>query len=290
MQLVKHHGRLAKKLKNWVSKITVIAIALLTCCYIYGSKIEPNWIEVVPIQLTIPNLTPAFEEFKIVQISDLHLSRFMPDKRLDRIIKLVNQQQPDVIAITGDIITEGKSFNIKKIENQLSQLVSKSGNLAVLGNHDHWLGSTDKLKQALVHSNIINLDNQVYVIERGTEKLAVAGIDDPFWGQGDLNKVITQLPDDHAAVILVHEPDYLEKIAKTHKFALQLSGHSHGGQIRIPFLAPLVLPYGGKRYFVGLNQVEETIEYTNRGLGMTGLPLRFNSRPEITVFTLHTAS
>jgi hypothetical protein len=145
MQLVKHHGRLAKKLKNWVSKITVIAIALLTCCYIYGSKIEPNWIEVVPIQLTIPNLTPAFEEFKIVQISDLHLSRFMPDKRLERIIKLVNQQQPDAIAITGDIITEGKSFNIKKIENQLSQLVSKSGNLAVLGNHDHWSKATDKL-------------------------------------------------------------------------------------------------------------------------------------------------
>jgi predicted MPP superfamily phosphohydrolase len=142
----------------------------------------------------------------------------------------------------------------------------------------------------LLHSNIINLDNQVYVIERGTEKLSFAGIDDPFWGQGDLDKVITQLPDDNAAVLLVHEPDYLEKIAKTHKFALQLSGHSHGGQIRIPFLAPLVLPYGGKRYFVGLNQVEETIEYTNRGLGMTGLPLRFNSRPEITVFTLHTAS
>jgi hypothetical protein len=290
MQLVKHHGRLAKKLKNWVSKITVIAIALLTCCYIYGSKIEPNWIEVVPIQLTIPNLTPAFEEFKIVQISDLHLSRFMPDKRLDRIIKLVNQQQPDAIAITGDIITEGQSVNFQRIEEKLSQLVSKSGTLAVLGNHDHWSKATDKLKQALVHSNIINLDNQVYVIERGTEKLAVAGIDDPFWGQGDLDKVIPQLPDDNAAVLLVHEPDYLEKIAKTHKFALQLSGHSHGGQIRIPFLAPLVLPYGGKRYFVGLNQVEDTVEYTNRGLGMTGLPFRFNSRPEITVFTLHTAS
>jgi uncharacterized protein len=290
MLLVKHHGRLAKKLKNWVSNLTVIAIALLTCCYIYGSKIEPNWIEVVPIQLTIPNLMPAFEEFKIVQISDLHLSRFMPDKRLERIIKLVNQQQPDAIAITGDIITEGQSVNFQRIEEKLSQLVSKSGTLAVLGNHDHLLGATDKLKQALVHSNIINLDNQVYVIERGTEKLAVAGIDDPFWGQGDLDKVIPQLPDDHAAVILVHEPDYLETIAKTHKFALQLSGHSHGGQIKIPFLTPLVLPYGGKRYFVGLNKVEDTVEYTNRGLGMTGLPFRFNSRPEITVFTLHTAS
>jgi predicted MPP superfamily phosphohydrolase len=290
MLLVKHYGRLAKKLKNWISKFTIIAIALLTCCYIYGSKIEPNWIEVVPIQLTIPNLTTAFDGFKIVQISDLHLSRFMPDKRLDRIIKLVNQQQADAIAITGDIITRNNSFNIRKIENKLSQLVSKSGNLAVLGNHDHWVEATDKLKQALVHSKINNLDNQVYVIERGTEKLAFAGMDDPFWGQGDLDKVITQLPDNIAAVLLVHEPDYLEEIAKTHKFALQLSGHSHGGQIRIPLLTPLILPYGGKRHFVGLNQVEDTVEYTNRGLGMTGLPFRFNSRPEITVFTLHTVS
>ncbi|MGL5944185.1 MAG: metallophosphoesterase [Waterburya sp.] len=290
MLLVKHRSRLAKKLKNWVSKFTVIAIALLTCCYIYGAKIEPNWIEVVPIQLTIPNLTTAFDGFKIVQISDLHLNRFMPDKRLDRIIKLVNQQQADAIAITGDIITEGRSFNSQRIEAKLSQLVSKSGNLAVLGNHDHWGNTTNKLKQALVNSHITNLDNQVYVIERGTEKLDLAGLDDPFWGQGDLDKVVTQLPDDNAAIILVHEPDYLEEIAKTHKFALQLSGHSHGGQIRIPFLTPLILPYGGKRHFVGLNQVEDTVEYTNRGLGMTGLPFRFNSRPEITIFTLHTVS
>ncbi|MGL5834901.1 MAG: metallophosphoesterase [Waterburya sp.] len=290
MLLVKHRSRLAKKLKNWVSKFTVIAIALLTCCYIYGAKIEPNWIEVVPIQLTIPNLTPAFDGFKIVQISDLHLSRFMPDKRLDRIIKLVNQQQADAIAITGDIITEGKNFNSQRIEAKLSQLVSKAGNLAVLGNHDHWGNTTEKLKQALVNSHITNLNNQVYVIERGTGKLVLAGLDDPFWGQGDLDKVVTQLPDDNAAIILVHEPDYLEEIAKTHKFALQLSGHSHGGQIRIPFRTPWVLPYGGQRYFVGLNQVEDTVEYTNRGLGMTGLPLRFNSRPEITVFTLHTVS
>lgn len=88
-------------------------------------------------------------------------------------------------------------------------------------------------------------------------------------------------------VFLVHEPDYIEKSAKTHRFALQLSGHSHGGQIRIPFLTPLVLPCGGKKYFAGLDRVEDTYTYTNRGLGMTNLPLRIGSRPEITVFTLH---
>ncbi|WP_019504610.1 metallophosphoesterase [Pleurocapsa sp. PCC 7319] len=284
----KYYSPSLRTIRRWIGKFTVMAIALLIGCYIYGAKIEPNWIEVVPIQLAIPNLTPAFNEFKIVQISDLHSSRFMPEKRLDNIIKLVNQQQADAITITGDIITKNNDFNARKLEEKLSKLISHEGNLAVLGNHDHWSQVTDKLKQVLVRSKITNLDNQVYVIERGTEKLAFAGLDDPYWGKPDLNRVITQLPHDSAAILLVHEPDYIEKSAKTHKFALQLSGHSHGGQIRIPFLDPLILPPGGRKYFVGLNQVEETVEYTNRGLGMTGLPIRFNSRPEITVFTLHT--
>ena len=107
------------------------------------------------------------------------------------------------------------------------------------------------------------------------------------WGKPDLDRVIKLLPDDSAAILLVHEPDYIAKSAATHKFALQLSGHSHGGQVKIPFLNPLILPYGGQKYFAGLNQVEDTLEYTNRGLGMTAFPLRINSRPEITVFTLY---
>ncbi len=285
--LAKRYYFTLKTIKKWLGMFTIIAIALFASCYIYGSKIEPNWIEVVPIQLAIPNLSPAFNEFKIVQISDLHSNRFMPAQRLDRIIKLVNQQKPDVIAITGDFITRHTDFNSQKLEEKLSKLVPQISTLSVLGNHDHKGNATDKLKQALAHSNVTNLDNQVYVIERGTKKLVFAGVDDPYWGKPDLDRVIKLLPDDSAAILLVHEPDYIAKSAATHKFALQLSGHSHGGQIKIPFLNPLVLPYGGKKYFVGLNQVEDTLEYTNRGLGMTGLPLRINSRPEITVFTLH---
>lgn len=281
------HFPLLKIVGSWVGKLAIIVLALTSCCYIYSSKIEPNWIETVPIELTIPNLSPAFDKFKIVQISDLHTSRFMPKTRLERIIRLVNQQQPDAIAITGDIITKGSYFDPETLEQELSRLKAKT-ELAVLGNHDHWGKQLDELKQVLASSKINNLDNQVYEIERGGEKLAFVGVDDPYWGKPDLEKAIAQLSDNSVAILLVHEPDYIEKTAKTHKFALQLSGHSHGGQIKIPFIDPLVLPYGGEKYFAGLSKVEDTIEYTNRGLGMTGLPLRFNSRPEITVFTLRT--
>ncbi|MCC0177620.1 metallophosphoesterase [Waterburya agarophytonicola K14] len=284
------YPNLFKTIRKWISKITVAILILLVNLYIYSSKIEPNWIEIVPINLTIPNLSPAFNDFKIVQISDLHTSQFMPDQRLNKIIELVNQQNSDAIAITGDIITKRRSFDAKKLRENLSKLVSKDGTFSVLGNHDHWGKQTNRLKKTLKKSNINNLDNQVYVIKRGSEKLAIAGIDDPYWGQPDLERVIERLPDSTPAILLVHEPDYIETSAKTYKFDLQLSGHSHGGQIRLPFFDPLVLPPGGRKYFIGLNRVEDTLEYTNRGLGMTGLSFRFNSRPEITVFTLHSTS
>lgn len=281
------HRRIRRRLRKWIEKSALITVALSLCCYVYGAKIEPNWIEIVSIQLTIPHLDSAFDEFKIVQISDLHLGNYMPESRFSRIVKLVNQQQPDAIAITGDFITKRNYFDPTKVKQQLSQFHPHSATVSVLGNHDHWIRKTHLLKQILAESKIDNLDNEVYFIERDSHRLALAGLDDPYWGKPDLEKIVAQLPQDMPTVLLVHEPDYIEKSAKTNRFALQLSGHSHGGQVRIPFFAPFVLPRGGKKYFAGLNQVEDTFTYTNRGLGMTNLPLRIGSRPEITVFTLH---
>lgn len=281
------HPRFRHKLRRWIRKSALISLVLFLCGYIYGTKIEPNWIEVVPIQLTIPYLDRTFDQFKIVQISDLHVGKFMPESRLTRIIKLVNQQQPDAIAITGDIITRRSHFDSEQLQQQLSQLHANYLSVAVLGNHDHWAKKIDLLKKTLAQSNINNLDNQVYIIERDDKKLALAGLDDPYWGKPDLNKIISQLPDQVPGILLVHEPDYIEDNADVRRFALQLSGHSHGGQVKIPFFAPFVLPRGGRKYFAGLNQVGDTITYTNRGLGMTNLPIRIGSRPEITVFTLH---
>ncbi len=281
------YSNLSRTAREWLSKFTVMVLISLVGLYIYSGKIEPNWIEVVPIDLTIPNLSPAFNNFKIVQISDLHVSPSMPEKRLNRIIRLVNKQNPDAIAITGDFVTNYRAFDIQKLAKNLSKLIAKEGTFSVLGNHDRWGQKTDRVKQSLAIGMVNNLDNQVAVIKRGTEKLAFAGVDDPYWGEPNLEQAIEQLPANTPAILLVHEPDYLGRSAKTHKFALQLSGHSHGGQIRFPFFKPPVLPPGGRKYFIGLNQEENTMEYTNRGLGMTKLSFRFNSRPEITVINLH---
>ena len=285
--MVYKRNSLSKTIKRWMGKFIIAVSILLVSSYIYGTKIEPNWLQVVSIDLTIPNLDSAFNSYKIVHISDLHTNKFMPIDRLNKIINSVNRQNPNAIAITGDFITKHKPFDERQLGENLSKLTSQDGKFSVLGNHDHWGKHTDRLRQALLTAKIDNLDNQVRIIERGTAKLVIAGVDDPYWGKPNFQQVVDRLPDNVPAILLVHEPDYVNKTAKTHKFALQLSGHSHGGQIRIPFLDPLVLPPGGTKYYKGLNRVEDMVEYTNRGVGMTGLPIRFGSRPEITVFTLH---
>jgi predicted MPP superfamily phosphohydrolase len=272
---------------NWTLDIVLVAIVLIMGCYVYGLKIEPNWLEVVPIELTLPHLTPAFDGFKIVQISDIHWGKFMSEERLTKIIDLVNQQQPDAIAITGDFVSKGHFFDPDILQAQLSRLSAKELKIAVLGNHDCWRKNMAIVKKILQESEIIELNNRVETIYRNQETLTFAGIDDPYFGNPNLPQVIEQLPPNQtAAILLVHEPDFIEVTAQTYQFDLQLSGHSHGGQIVIPWLRPLFLPRGGRKYPLGLNQVDTTLEYTNRGLGMTGIPIRFNSRPEITAIVL----
>jgi uncharacterized protein len=155
----------------------------------------------------------------------------------------------------------------------------------VLGNHDYE-NDTKAIIQVLAQSSIFHLGNAVYTLQRGSAMLHIAGVDDVGMGKDRLDLVLKQLPNNGAAILLAHEPDFADTSAATKRFDLQLSGHTHGGQIRLPFVKPLVLPPWGQKYYLGRYQVGEMIQYTNRGVGMTGLHLRFGARPEITVFTL----
>lgn len=236
--------------------------------------------------MTLPNPTQTFDGLKIVHISDLNVSRFMTKQRLQKIVDLINQQQADLVVITGDFATQYQPFKPDLLIQQLKKITTHTTTLAVLSNHDHWHQTAAEIRKILAASQVIELNNQVYLLERNREKFAIAGIDDPYLGFDDLDRVLNQLPETGAAILLVHEQDFVEITANTGRFDLQLSGHSHGGQIVIPFRGALALPNGDKKYFLGLNQIGNTQEYTNRGIGMTALPIRFGSRPEITVFTL----
>ncbi|QSJ18534.1 metallophosphoesterase [Nostoc sp. UHCC 0702] len=278
--------------RKWLEKASKSAwrflgwCLLLGCCtLLYAKLIEPNWIEVKSLQLTLPHLAPEFNGYRIVQISDIHRDKWMTPQRLGRIVNLVNRQKPDLVAITGDFITRNLPNLIPSVGVPLAQFTPKDKTVAVLGNHDH-ANNTEAIIQVLTQSSVYPLNNQVYTLQRGSAMLHIAGVDDVGVGKDRLDLVMQQLPDEGEAILLAHEPDFANTSAATERFGLQLSGHSHGGQIRLPFFKPLILPPLGKKYYGGKYQIGNMLLYTNRGLGMTGLHLRFFARPEITVFTL----
>ena len=273
---------LKARIPSNLSKIIFIGI---TCALFYAHYIEPNWIDINYVRLKLPHLATEFNGYRIVQISDLHVDRRTQKRRLNRIFQLVNQQKPDLIAITGDFVTRRQIKFIPKLKATLGQLSTSSKTVGVLGNHDYWADAT-KITEVLEQTDVLNLANKVYTVKRDNAMLHIAGVDDVWMGKDRLDLVLKQLPQQGAAILLAHEPDFADTSSATNRFDLQLSGHSHAGQIRLPFITPPKLPGLGKKYYAGLYQVGEMFEYTNRGLGMTGLHLRFSARPEITVFIL----
>jgi len=250
--------------------------------------INPIEAEVVPLTLTLRRLSPAFNDYRLVQISDIHMgSAGMNEERLTRIVEQVNAQQPDLVAITGDFMTRGEIAPIARaLYNPLRQLRARDGVLAVLGNHDQYHDPQEM--SALIRSAGIRvLINEAWSVQRGEAWLHFGGTDSYSYRRARLEAILKQIPAADAAILLAHEPDFAVHSARCGRFDLQLSGHSHGGQIVVPRLnqALLAVP-NGLRYPRGQYQVGSMIQYTNRGLGMSIPPVRINCAPEITVFTL----
>jgi uncharacterized protein len=279
------------QLCHWLKKIVRGLLGILVfvvVVVVYAVYVEPNWFEVKAVSLQLPHLSPAFDGYKIVQISDLHSDRYFKLENLPTIAQKINEQQPDLVVLTGDYVSKGHIEEaVGAIAKSFQNIQATDGVLAVLGNHDYWTDAA-AISQELTRYQIKLLKNQVVTMNRGTAQLAIAGIDDLWSGQPDLDGLLRALGDRQGAILLAHEPDFADVAAATKKFDLQLSGHSHGNQVRLPF-AEVVLPKFARKYPHGQYQVAEMVQYTNRGIGMVGLPLRFNCRPEITSFTLHSS-
>lgn len=251
----------------------------------YTRLIEPRWLELAHVSLPLPRLSPTFHGYRLVQLSDLHLGDWLQPAQLHDLILFINQQQPDLIAITGDFVTDDPALVADDLLTLLKLLKARDGVVAVLGNHDHW---TDPalIRQVLQRSGIVELRNNSMTIERRGEPLCLAGVDDISVHADDLEHVLKRLPGSGAAILLAHEPDFADVSAASRRFDLQISGHSHGGQVVLPFLGPLRLPPYGRKYPMGRYQVGSMLLYTNRGVGMVAPHYRFNCRPEITLFSL----
>jgi len=247
---------------------------------------EPRWLDVNPVRLTLPRLTPAFDGYRVVQLSDLHMELWRDWATLDEVVERVNALEPDLIVITGDFVDE----SIRGIESalclRLSRLRARDGVLAILGNHDYW-DDGDAVRAVLAEAGLVDVSNRVFTLRRGDDRLHVCGVDSVTEMRARLDLVMRELPDDGAAILLAHEPDFAFVSAANGRFDMQLSGHSHGGQVRVPLLMELVLPPMGRRFIMGHYRLNQMHVYVNRGLGISGMRMRFRCRPEVTVLTLN---
>src|SRR5438874_2285769 len=207
---------------SWAAGISLAGVS----GFGYAKRIEPDWVEVRPVRLALPRLSAEFHGYKLVQISDLHLGDWLDRAKLEEVVALVNRQQPNLVAITGDFVTHSAEAFAADLVAALGKLSARDGVVAVLGNHDHW-SNPDTIRQVLHDSGIINVSNGAHTLERGQALFHIAGVDDVWMGQDHLDSVLDKLPAEGAALLLAHEPDFADTSAATGRFDVQLSGHSH---------------------------------------------------------------
>ncbi len=250
---------------------------------IFSKKID--WLTLTTVRLSLRRLDPQFSGFRLVQVSDIHMGTWIDRRRLDFVVDAVNDLHPDVIAITGDFVSDDPEEHAADLIGGLSRLRAASAAVAVRGNHDYWSGpaAVDRIIRA---SGLIHLRNRVHSVRRNSAEIHIAGVDCHYVGQARLGTVLDQIPACGSAVLLVHEPDYADVSAQSGRFDLQISGHSHGGQVLLPWIGPAILPRYARRYPMGLYRINGMLQYTNRGIGTAHIKLRLNCPPEITLFEL----
>jgi predicted MPP superfamily phosphohydrolase len=245
---------------------------------------ESNTLSIEHITIPIPNLQPALEGFKIVQMSDIHLYPFTKLELVQRAVQVSNSLKPDITVLTGDYVWRNLSA-INDLTPALAELDAKYGVFATMGNHDYWL-NVEVIKDSFKSVGLPVLENQGVTFNVGGAHLHLAGLDDGWSGNPDLNAAMQGAPEGAPVVLLMHEPDLADIYSQDPRISLQLSGHTHGGQIRIPGIGALVHPHLGRKYDFGLYNVNGMWLYTNRGIGCISEPIRLNCPPEISEFTL----
>jgi predicted MPP superfamily phosphohydrolase len=236
-------------------------------------------------RIAVPNLPREFSGFRIVQLSDLHYGFLVPLGLIQYVITRANLLKPDIIVCTGDFVHERNSVKqIDRIWPVLTQLNAPSGVYSVLGNHDHW-ADTERSDYWLKKTRQ-DLRHKIVEIERGGERIWLAGAGDLWEDHRNLDGLFSEVPDADCRILLAHNPDTVDTTYST-RIDLTISGHTHGGQVVIPFFGPPVLPVRNKNYSSGLkHSIRGSKVFISKGIGWTIYPVRFNCMPEIAVLEL----
>ena len=251
----------------------------------YVTKIEPEWLSVEQQIISLPKLPAGLDGYKIVQLSDFHLYPFTSIDLIEKTVARTNELAPDLVVLTGDYVLE-TAASIFDLAPELAKLNPRHGIFAVLGNHDHWTEAA-VVKQGLAEQGIELLHNRGVLLNES--QFLLAGVDDLWSGTPDIEGALANWREGVPTILLAHEPDFADDFLGDGRIQLQLSGHTHGGQVRVPGVGPVVLPRYGQKYHNGLYQVGSSQVYVNRGIGIIGPAVRLNCPPEITEFVLRAA-
>lgn len=249
--------------------------------------IEPHWFKVTRPSIAVANLPAAWQGVRIAQITDIHIGRNSTLAHAREIVDMCNDLQPDIIALTGDYVSQAEAITQALVEI-LRDLRARIGTFAVLGNHDYWTNA-HRVVASLNSAGIELLKNRHHILKRKGQKLCIAGVDDLSTNNTDVAKALAGVDPKIARILLCHNPDYAEQLPAKPRVDLMLCGHTHGGQVRLPLIGPPLLPIKHRKYAEGLIAGPRCPVFVSRGLGMVGAAVRFNCRPELPLITLRQA-
>ena len=255
---------------------------------LYGTLFGAHALRRERVEVPVAGLPAGWHGARIVQLSDLHSGRHVTAQRLRRIAQRAARLKPDLLVVTGDIVHNSTAF-ARQAADAIASIPATYGTYAILGNHDFWAGA-DAVDRELTHAGIQVLRNRGISLERGGDSIWLCGVDDPWSGRCDLRAALRGRPQGAATVLLSHQPNTWP-LAQKAGVQLQLSGHTHGGQVAMLWLhrslslARLITPF-----VAGLYRAGTSFLYVNRGAGSVMPVFRIGARPEVTELTLVPAS
>lgn len=276
------------RIERVVLKKLLILLLIIVGIYLF-LHVNNHWVVITEEVYESEQIPESFNGYRITQVSDLHDALFGENQ--EKLIEKVRATKPDAIFITGDVIDSNR-YDLEQSLMAVRGFVEIADVYYVIGNHEVAINQVRDIYDAMEELGVHILPNDALFVDRGGERIAIAGIEDPLNGvdtQTMLNVALEDVPNDMFTLLLAHRPEKFD-IYVRNDMDLVFSGHAHGGQIRIPFVGGLVAPGQGffPKYTAGFYEENNTTMNVSRGLGNSGVPYRILNLPEIVVVELKT--
>lgn len=268
----------------------LIFILVISCGILYA-YIEANNIKLKEMTFSSKNIPDAFNNKKIIFVSDIHAGKYFKREDVAKLVKRINERNPDIILLGGDNTSKNTAYCSSFFE-EITKLKSTYGVFSVLGNHDHW-EDPQLIQKGLINCGFNICDNRSYWIKEGNDSIKIGGVGDLWEDTQIIENTTNDVKRDDFCILLSHNPDYMETL-NTDLVDLMLSGHTHGGQVTFFGLYAPIMPstfhpeymQTGQKYRYGWKEKNGTQLYVTTGIGTGKFPFRFFAQPEIVEITL----